>query len=84
MEIEDQQEIHDAFGEVVNMVVGSFKNAWVEGGNEMSLAIPSVSIGTAISTWAGRGSNVSGHSLVMKFDGGDFRIDLWFEGPGKS
>lgn len=32
----------DAFGEVVNMLAGNFKNAWVADGNAMELAMPNV------------------------------------------
>ncbi len=32
----------DAFGEVVNMLAGNFKNAWVAGGNQMDLSVPNV------------------------------------------
>ena len=79
-EIEDEQEIHDAFGEVVNMVLGSFKNAWVDGGNQINLAIPSISVGTGVSLLTCKGSNVVGYSVVLEFEGGDIRIDLRFEG----
>jgi len=41
-EIEDFGEAADAFGEVVNMISGSFKNSWVAKGNEMELSIPTV------------------------------------------
>jgi CheY-specific phosphatase CheX len=32
----------DAFGEVVNVVAGNFKNSWVAGGNRMELCVPNV------------------------------------------
>lgn len=32
----------DAFGEVVNMLAGNFKNTWVAGGNQMDLSVPNV------------------------------------------
>lgn len=32
----------DAFGEVVNMLAGNFKNAWVAQGNQMELSVPNV------------------------------------------
>lgn len=36
------QETADAFGEVVNMLAGNFKNAWVASGNQMELSVPNV------------------------------------------
>ena len=41
-EISDQEEVADAFGEIVNMLGGNFKNAWVETGNQMELCVPNV------------------------------------------
>lgn len=38
----DFGEAADAFGEVVNMLAGNFKNAWVAQGNEMHLSVPTV------------------------------------------
>ena len=36
------QDASDAFGEVVNMLAGNFKNAWVATGNQMELSVPNV------------------------------------------
>lgn len=41
-ELEDFEEVSDAFGELVNMLGGSFKNEWVADGNQMDLSIPTV------------------------------------------
>ena len=41
-ELEDFEEVSDAFGELVNMLGGNFKNDWVAGGNQMDLSIPTV------------------------------------------
>lgn len=41
-EISSFTEASDAFGEVVNMLGGNFKNAWVAGGNQMDLSVPNV------------------------------------------
>lgn len=38
----DFSEVADAFGEVVNMIAGSFKNAWVAAGYAMELSMPNV------------------------------------------
>jgi len=43
------EEAADAFGEVVNMITGSFKDSWVAKGNEMSLAVPTVTRHGAVS-----------------------------------
>jgi len=36
------QEVGDAFGELVNMIGGNLKNAWVLNGNQMELSVPNV------------------------------------------
>lgn len=36
------QEAADGFGELVNMLSGNFKNAWVAAGNQMDLSVPYV------------------------------------------
>jgi chemotaxis protein CheX len=41
-ELGDFDEVADAFGEIVNMLSGSFKNAWVAEGNQMDLSVPHV------------------------------------------
>jgi chemotaxis protein CheX len=41
-EFGDFAEAADAFGEVVNMIAGSFKNAWVAAGHTMELSMPNV------------------------------------------
>lgn len=35
-------DVADAFGEIVNMLSGNFKNAWVANGNQMELSVPNV------------------------------------------
>lgn len=35
-------EAADGFGELVNMLSGNFKNAWVANGNQMDLSVPNV------------------------------------------
>lgn len=42
LEMTSFQDASDAFGEVVNMLGGNFKNAWVAGGNQMELSMPNV------------------------------------------
>ena len=41
-EIAGFEEVADAFGEIVNMLSGSFKNEWVANGNQMDLSVPHV------------------------------------------
>ena len=41
-ELSSFEEVSDAFGEIVNMLSGSFKNEWVAEGNQMDLSIPTV------------------------------------------
>lgn len=38
----DFAEAADGFGELVNMISGNFKNAWVAHGNQMDLSVPNV------------------------------------------
>ena len=41
-ELTDFAEAADGFGELVNMISGNFKNAWVANGNQMDLSMPNV------------------------------------------
>lgn len=41
-EMTDFAEAADGFGELVNMISGNFKNAWVATGNQMDLSVPNV------------------------------------------
>lgn len=41
-ELTDFNEAADGFGELVNMISGNFKNAWVATGNQMDLSVPNV------------------------------------------
>ncbi len=41
-EMADFDEAADGFGELVNMISGNFKNAWVATGNQMDLSVPNV------------------------------------------
>lgn len=41
-ELESDDEVADAYGEIVNMLSGNFKNAWVANGNQMELSVPNV------------------------------------------
>lgn len=79
-EIEGDQDVADSFGELVNMVAGNFKNLWVEDGNTMDLAIPSVVLGVfgeGISLTAGKSSDV-GYACRMQFEAGALDINIRF------
>ena len=41
-ELPDFESAADGFGELVNMIGGNFKNAWVATGNQMDLSMPNV------------------------------------------
>jgi CheY-specific phosphatase CheX len=41
-ELEDFADAADGFGELVNMLGGTFKNAWVANGSRMDLSVPNV------------------------------------------
>lgn len=41
-EMQDFADAADGFGELVNMLSGNFKNAWVARGNHMDLSVPNV------------------------------------------
>ena len=41
-ELGGMEEACDGFGELVNMLSGNFKNAWVANGNKMDLSVPNV------------------------------------------
>lgn len=41
-ELTDFAEAADGFGEIVNMISGNFKNAWVARGHRMDLSVPNV------------------------------------------
>ena len=76
-EISDDAEVSDSFGEVVNMIVGNFKNAWVEDGNVMDLAVPSVSFGETIRV-STRRELVTGYSALFRFERGELRVEVRF------
>ena len=76
-EVEGDQDIADSFGELVNMVTGSFKNIWVADGNQMDLSIPSVVFGEGVSLSTGKATHV-GYACRMYFEAGVLEINLRF------
>lgn len=77
-ELEDFEEVSDAFGELVNMLGGNFKNEWVAGGNQMDLSIPTVirEGQVTVSSACARGIR-SGVRVVVGED--SFDVGLHFE-----
>lgn len=72
------QEAADAFGEVVNMIGGNFKNAWVAEGNRMDLSTPQVVHNGEISVNSDKpGSLRSGIRVVLPE--GELLIGVHFE-----
>lgn len=76
-EIEDNTEVADAFGEIANMIVGNFKNSWVDEGNEMDLAIPSVTFGAELALSTGNSVQVE-YAAQLEFDLDTLRVDFRF------
>ena len=76
-EISSEEEVTDSFGELVNMVVGNFKNHWVAEGNIMDLAVPSVTLGSPISMTTHK-ETTAGYSAVFTFDSQELRVDMRF------
>lgn len=76
-EIEGQQDIADSFGEITNMIAGNFKNIWVENGNVMDLAIPTVTFGQNLVVAKSKTVDTR-HSAVLEFEHGELRMDLRF------
>lgn len=76
-EMEDPAAVADSFGELCNMVGGSFKNTWVADGHRMDLSVPSVALGSVISLMTGHEVKIR-HAVLIDFEGGSLRIDLRF------
>lgn len=76
-ELEGEEDIADSFGEIANMITGSFKNTWVESGKVMDLAIPTVAVGHAIAVTPSKTVGAR-HSAILEFEQGELRIDLCF------
>jgi len=78
-ELEDFEEVSDAFGELVNMLGGSFKNEWVTAGNEMDLSIPTVirEGEVTVSAACGRGPR---SGVRVRIDDDQVDLSLHFEG----
>ncbi len=76
-ELTDNAEVADGFGEVVNMIAGNFKNAWVDDGNAMELAIPSVSFGSELQLTVGGKNGAQSYAIQLDFPNDQaLRVDL--------
>ena len=81
-EIGSFAEAADAFGEVVNMLAGNFKNAWVAAGNRMDLAMPNVIHHGAVKVHSDGPGCVRSRVRVV-LDAGVVDVGVHFE-PGPS
>lgn len=77
-EIEGFEEVADAFGEIVNMLSGSFKNEWVANGNQMDLSVPHVVRGGNVKMNSDNGNSVRSGIRVL-IDGTHVDIGVHFE-----
>lgn len=70
----------DAFGEVVNMLGGNFKNTWVAEGNQMELSIPNVIHKGHVMLGAEKKRGVLRSGVRVTLDCGVLEIGVHFEG----
>jgi CheY-specific phosphatase CheX len=70
------EEACDGFGELVNMLSGNFKNAWVAQGNQMDLSVPNVVLGGEV-----RLSHISDMRTCVRIrvDGEQLDVGVYFE-----
>jgi chemotaxis protein CheX len=68
----------DAFGEVVNMLAGNFKNVWVSEGNQMDLSVPTV-IHNGHVTVQSHADGCLRSRVRVQLDGGTLDIGVHFE-----
>lgn len=71
-------EAADAFGEVVNMLGGNFKNTWVADGNQMELSVPTVILNGFVNLQSGADGCLRSRIHVL-VDGGSLDIGVHFE-----
>jgi CheY-specific phosphatase CheX len=69
-EVEGDAAVRDAFGELVNMLAGNFKNAWVACGNQMELGMPQVEFTPLDVDGLGTPSGIDARIRVVTPDGG--------------
>jgi CheY-specific phosphatase CheX len=71
-------EAADAFGEVVNMLGGNFKNAWVASGNQMDLSVPTVIHNGSVNVRS-QAAGCLRSCIHVQVDGGALDIGVHFE-----
>jgi CheY-specific phosphatase CheX len=77
-ELSSFQEAADGFGELVNMLAGNFKNAWVAAGNQMDLSVPNVIHNGEVSLKSNDAGALRSRVHVV-LDGGNLDIGVHFE-----
>jgi chemotaxis protein CheX len=79
-EIGDDSEVCDAMGEIANMIAGNVKNAFVDQGLEMEIAVPSVSVGKRANDQQEPGTELFGHRLDFTLEGEHpFTVEIRFQ-----
>ena len=78
-ELTDFVEAVDGFGEVVNMVTGSFKNSWLALGNTMDLSVPTV-IHRGYVSLGSSASSTERTWLRVQLPCGELSVGVVFEG----
>ncbi|HEB54609.1 MAG TPA: chemotaxis protein CheX [bacterium] len=74
-ELTEDAEVADAFGEIVNMLTGSFKNAWVANGNQMELSVPNVVMAGSVSI----NSQPNGSGVRVMVEGEPVDVGVHFD-----
>ena len=72
-------EVADAMGEVVNMVMGAFKSRIVNSGDDIHVSIPTVVRGTELQNSLGEDAQEA--SLTVNLDEAVARLTLWYREP---
>ncbi|HEV59018.1 MAG TPA: chemotaxis protein CheX [Phycisphaerales bacterium] len=73
------EELADAMGEVVNMVMGAFKARIVESGEDIHVSIPTVVSGAELQNSLGEQAHEV--TLTVNLDAAVARLTLWYREP---
>jgi len=73
------EELADAMGEVVNMVMGAFKARIVESGDDIHVSIPTVVSGAELQNSLGEQAREV--TLTVNLDAAVARLTLWYREP---
>jgi chemotaxis protein CheX len=71
-------EVADAFGEIVNMMAGCFKESWIESGHRMDLSIPNV-IKNGSDNFSTNNAYGISSSISLAIDGQFVDLSVYFE-----